>query len=238
MSLEGLKIVIIGGSSGIGLASAKLARTEGAEVVIAGRSQEKLEHAVSELGDGVAARPADLASEDSIKKLFEAIDRVDHLLITGAEAVSGSVVEDDIRELAPNVDSRLWGSIYATKYAAPKMSAVGSITFFSGLSAWKPFPGEAVAAASAGAMESLARTLALELAPIRVNAICPGIIDTPLLDSFFGAQRQEMVAGIAASLPVGRIGRPEDIAEAAGFLMVNSFVTGTTLHVDGGHRLV
>ena len=114
----------------------------------------------------------------------------------------------------------------------------GSITFMSGTSAWRPYPGSSVVAASAGAIEALGRALALELAPIRVNTVCAGIVDTPLLEDFYGKQQEEILRELASRLPVGRIGRPEDIADGVIFLMGNGFITGTVLHIGGGKLLV
>jgi NAD(P)-dependent dehydrogenase (short-subunit alcohol dehydrogenase family) len=134
------------------------------------------------------------------------------------------------------MDTRFWGSLYAAKYGAERMNG-GSITFMSGTSAWKPTGGSAVGAASCGAIEAFARSLAIELAPIRVNTIAPGFIDTPLIDELAGAMKSAFIEREAARLPVKRIGTPEDIADAVLFLMKNGFVTGITLTVDGGRML-
>jgi NAD(P)-dependent dehydrogenase (short-subunit alcohol dehydrogenase family) len=136
------------------------------------------------------------------------------------------------------MDTRFWGALYAAKYGAPKMNGSGSITFMSGTAAQRPIGGMSVASASCGAVEAFARALAVDLAPIRVNTIQPGFVDTPLLDEFLGAQRAEILAAAAARLPVRRIGQPEDIADAVLFLMKNGYVTGITLTIDGGGLLV
>lgn len=238
MSLGGSKVVVLGGSSGIGLAVAKAARDDGADVVIASRTTQKLDAARGALGEGVQTHAVDMTDEQAVSDMFAAVGSVDHLVITAAELGGGLVKETPANALKKAFDSRFWGSYYATQAAAPNMPRSGSITYFSGISAWKPFAGESVVAASACAMESFARTMAVELAPIRVNTVCPGIVDTPLLDVFFGDAREAAVAGLNGVLPVGRIGRPDEIADAVVFLMTNGYMTGVTLHVDGGHRLV
>jgi NAD(P)-dependent dehydrogenase (short-subunit alcohol dehydrogenase family) len=141
--------------------------------------------------------------------------------------------------MRPRLDIRVWGAVYAAKYCTPKMTRGGSITFCSGTAAVRPSQaGNPVAAASGGAVEALARALAVQLAPVRVNTVQPGLVDTPLHDQTMGDQREERLAAIAKRLPVGRIGRPEDIAHAVVFLMENGYVTGTTLTIDGGGVLV
>lgn len=240
MKLNGCKVVILGGSSGIGLATAKAAHDEGASLVIASRSQKKLEQARAKIGEGdrVETFAVDVTDEAAVRNMFYQLDQIDHLVVTAAQAVVGLIVETDSEILKPTLDSRIWGAFYAAKYAASKIVDGGSITFMSGLAGWKPSVGASIAASSGAAIEAFARTLALELAPIRVNTVCAGVIDTPMLDDFFGKQRQETVDEIAASLPLKRIGRPDDIAESILFLMNSGFTTGTVLHIDGGHLLV
>jgi NAD(P)-dependent dehydrogenase (short-subunit alcohol dehydrogenase family) len=135
------------------------------------------------------------------------------------------------------LDNKYWGSYFAAKYAISRMKENGFITFISGMAAWKGYAGGSFAAAANAAVEALARRLAVEIAPLRVNTISAGYIDTPMLDDAMGDGKQENLNVIAASLPLKRIGRPEDIAHAALFLMSNSYVTGTVLHIDGGAKL-
>lgn len=235
--LNGTTVVVIGGGSGIGLACAEAAHEAGAEVTVAGRSAEKLERVKARLGDGVRVSSFDVTDEAAVRNLFEGFSRVDHLLVTAAETAPASVIEAEEADVRPTLDIRVWGGFFAAKHAASVMEG-GSITFLSGTSAHKPYPGSAMIAASSGAIEAFSRTLALELGPVRVNTICAGFVDTPLLDAYYGDRREEEVKKLAARLPVGRIGTPEDIADGAMFLMCNSFVTGTVLHIDGGKLLV
>ncbi len=229
--------MVIGGGSGIGLACAVAAHEAGAAVTIVGRSAEKLRRAKEGIGDGVRVAALDVTDEAAVRDLFSRFGRVDHLVVAAAETAAAGVAEAEEAEVRPTLDIRVWGGFFAAKHAAPKMDG-GSLTFMSGTSAHRPYPGSAMVAASSGAIEAFARALALELAPVRVNTICAGFVDTPLLDAYYGEGREEAVRELAARLPVGRIGTPEDIADGAMFLMGNGFVTGTVLHIDGGKLLV
>lgn len=235
--LGGLTVMVIGGSSGIGLACAEAARDAGASVVIVGRSPKKLGRAKAQIGADIRTLVADVTDEASVRDLFRQVERVDHLLVAAAETAAVGVVEAEESDVRPTLDIRVWGGFFAAKHAAPAMDG-GSITFMSGTSSHRPYPGAAMVAASGGAVEAFARALALELAPVRVNTICAGFVDTPLLDAYYGDGRDEAVRELAERLPVGRIGTPEDIADGAMFLMGNGFVTGTVLHIDGGKLLV
>jgi NAD(P)-dependent dehydrogenase (short-subunit alcohol dehydrogenase family) len=238
MSLKNATVVILGGSSGIGLATAKAARAEGAQVIITGRSAQRLQTARAELGDAVRTVALDVADEAGTRSFFQGLDRLDHVFITAGTLIKDSRLTPESATLQPAMDTRFWGALYAAKYAAPKMNGSGSVTFMSGTAATRPLGGMSVASASCGAVEAFARALAVDLAPIRVNTIQPGFVDTPLLDDFLGAQRAEILAAAARRLPVKRIGQPEDIADAVLFLMKNGYVTGITLTVDGGGLLV
>lgn len=239
MRLNDKTVVVLGGSSGMGLATAKLAHAEDANVVVAGRSATKLEAAKAAVGERVRAFPVDVTDEGSVRGLFDRLDRLDHLFVTTAsDAVLGPVRDTDTGKLRPTLDGKFWGCYHAAKYAAPKLPPDGSITFVSGLFGWRPGVGGAVAGAANAAVESLARTLAVELAPVRVNSVLAGVIDTPMLDALLGDGRQAMLDAVAASLPVKRVGRPEDVADAVVFLMGNGFVTGTVLQVTGGALIV
>tara|TARA_R110002096_G_scaffold19729_16_gene65820 strand:- start:9669 stop:10391 length:723 start_codon:yes stop_codon:yes gene_type:complete len=231
-------VIILGGSSGIGLATATAARAAGANVTITGRDPQRLASARAALGDAVTAVELDAADEAGTQQLFSTLAAVDHVFITAGTLVADAGLATPSGELRPALDTRFWGALYAAKYAAPNMSAGGSITFMSGTAGRRPLPGAAVASASCGAVDAFARALALDLAPIRVNTISPGYVDTPLFDGLLGAQRDAVLAEVAQSLPVKRIGRPEEIADAVLFLMNNAYVNGINLVVDGGGLLV
>jgi NAD(P)-dependent dehydrogenase (short-subunit alcohol dehydrogenase family) len=239
VTLANKTIVVLGGSSGIGLATAKAAMDDGARVIITGRLQTRLHRARAELGSEVRAIALDVADEAGMRTLFGDLPKVDHIFVSAATVTLGGGLAPDTEKLRPEMDTRFWGSIYAAKYGAPKMPRDGSITFCSGTSAWRPIPGSGgVGAASCGAVEALARSLAVDLAPIRVNAVAPGLIDTPLIADVLGAAAGAVMESEAKRLPVRRVGMGADIAEAVLFLMKNGFTTGITLTVDGGRTLV
>lgn len=233
-TLSGSAVVVVGGTSGIGLAIAQAAHREGARVTVASRNPERADPGALE---GLAVERCDMSVPADVARLFDAADELDHVVVTGAEMEHGAVLEADLSLVERNFRSRFWGSVLIVRAAAPKLSEGGSITLTSGNAVTKAFPGEAFPGASAGAVEALARTLAVELAPIRVNVLCPGFIDTPLMD-FLGDDRDAILQGVAAErMPVGRIGTADDIAHAAHFLMTNGYVTGLSLLVDGGYNL-
>lgn len=235
MQLKDRNVVIIGGSSGIGFVTA-LAKAYGANVTITGRSEDKLHQAAKELG-GVKTAIVDICKECDIRQLFEGLESVDHLVVLGASLASGKIVDTPLEELGRPITERLWGAIYTIRYAVPKMSS-GSITLISGLFSSRPVAGMAVVAAAVGGIEAMTRALALELSPLRVNAISPGYIDTPLLKAAFEDRYEGVVKAQAATLPTKRIGTAEEAARAILFLMTNGFMTGEVLHIDGGGRYV
>jgi len=236
MWLKDKTVVILGGSSGIGLATAQAALGEGAKVVITGRSRDRLEAARVKLQTDVRAVALDVTDEEGTRALFGGFEHVDHVFITAGLVAFDPKLAPDTAGLRPALDQRFWGALYAAKHASSKMGPGSSITFMSGTAGARPLPGASVATASCGAVEAFARALALDLAPIRVNTIQPGLVDTPFLD-VLGDRRQAMIEEYSRRLPVKRPGRPEEIADAVLFLMRNQFVTGITLTVDGGGLL-
>src|SRR6266852_3770503 len=233
MSLKNATVVILGGSSGIGLATAKAARAEGAQVIITGRSAKRLQTARADLGDAVRMVVLDVADETGTRIFFQELDHLDHVFITAGTLVKDSRLAPDSATLRPAMDTRFWGALYAAKYGALKMNGSGSIVFMSGTAGQRPLDGASVASASCGAVEAFARALAVDLAPIRVNTIHPGLIDTPFLDTL-GERRNAFMTEYSKRLPVGRPGRSAEVADAVLFLMKNGFVTGITLTIDGG----
>lgn len=238
ISLNNAMVVVLGGSSGIGLATAKAAQAEGAQVIITGRSQERLQAAQAALGKNARTVALDVADESGTRALFQELDAIDHVFMTAGTLGRDAHLTSESEAIRPFMDTRFLGALYAAKYSAPKIRTGGSITFMSGTAARRPLAGVSVASASCGAVEAFARALAVDLAPIRVNTIQPGFVDTPLLDAVLGSHKHEILAAAAARLPVKRIGAADEVADAVLFLMKNGYVTGITLTIDGGGLLV
>ncbi len=229
-------VVIIGGSSGLGFAAAQLALKAWATVVIVGRSPEKLATAKHKLGD-VRTEVADSSDEASIHRLFAGLPQVDHIFLSGGGAVFGKISDLSTERIQQVVQERVWAPIYLVRHAVPKMKG-GSITLMSGSLASRPAPGGVIAGTGNAVSEAFVRGLALEIAPVRVNAVAPGWIDTPLVDSVLGPGRDAVLREVAEKLPGKRIGRPEEVAEAVITLMRNEYINGEVLHIDGAGRYV
>lgn len=236
MSVQGKKVVIIGGTSGIGLATAKAAIAAGAEVVIASRSAQKLATAKADIGCKIDAQTIDLMAESSIHDFFQNMGQIDHLVISAGSVKTGPIRELAFNDAVDSMTSKFWGPYLAAKYA--QVNPDTSITLFSGILSRRPSPGFAALASINAAVEGLGRALALELAPVRVNVISPGLVETPVYEGMPPAQRQAYFESMAKQLPVKRIGTPEDIAATVLHLMQNGYTTGTVVDVDGGSLLI
>ena len=234
-SFHGQNVVIIGSSSGIGLATAKQAKEAGANLFLLSRNAERLRDAADAIGGAVQVVSDIAAPQPSI---FAGIDRIDHLLITAGTVHLQPLKDQSEADLSKVITERLIGPLLAIKAALPLLHGASSITMTSGQFASRPAAIGAVVAAAIAAVESTVRALALELSPMRINAISPGWVDTPLLDGLMGEAKRQVLEQTASTLPSRNIGRPEDIAQAILFLMANRFVTGEVLHIDGGGRLV
>jgi NAD(P)-dependent dehydrogenase (short-subunit alcohol dehydrogenase family) len=242
MEFANTKVLIVGGGSGMGFALAKRCLDANAKVIIAGRSSDTLKRAREALQKPAALDTVtvDIAREDQVAGLFKRIGQLDHIVSTAADIEGAYELLPSLELIAAQrvVESKFYGPLLLAKYGAPMLSATGSITFTSGIAAYRPSARGSVVAAVNAALEGLVRALAIELAPIRVNAVSPGWVDTPIWSFVAGDKKDETLAAMARRLPVGRVGQPDDIADAIGFLMGNAFTTGTTLHVEGGHRLI
>ncbi|HWX62503.1 SDR family oxidoreductase [Bradyrhizobium sp.] len=230
MLLRGKTVVVVGGSSGIGLATAELARREGAEVVIASRNKDRLTPAADRIG--ARAIVVDVTDDDSVAALFRACGPVDHVVVTAAQLRTGPVKTVPMADARATMEGKFWGAWRVAREA--QINAGGSLTLVTGLLSVRPRMNSAIIAAANGALESLARSLALELTPVRVNAVSPGIIDTPIRAAMPEEARRDMLAKTAAALPVGRVGVGEDIARQILAFMTIGFATGSIVYVDGG----
>jgi NAD(P)-dependent dehydrogenase (short-subunit alcohol dehydrogenase family) len=239
MNLQGQRVVVIGGTSGIGLAVAEGAALEGAELVVASRRQESVDAALKRLPEGTAGRVLDATDEDAVRGFFERVGDFDHLVYTAGEALLlESLAETDPGRARRFMDTRLWGAYTVVKYCAGSVRAGGSVVLTTGTAAHRPLPGSTAASALCGAMEALTRALAVELAPVRVNAVSPGLVRTDLWRDLPETEREGLFASSAGSLPVGRVGEPADVAEAYLYLMRAGYSTGSVVTVDGGGVLV
>ncbi len=230
MMLAGKKVVVVGGSSGIGLSTAELSTREGAEVIIASRNADRL----NSVADTLDARAivADVTSDESVENLFRACGPVDHVVVTAAQLRSGPFKTVAMEDVRATMEGKFWGAWRVARSA--EIRPGGSLTLVSGYLSIRPRPNAAIVGAANGAIESLARSLALELAPVRVNAVSPGIIDTPIRAAMPEAARRDMLAKTAASLPVGRVGVGEDVARQILAFMTIGFATGSIVYIDGG----
>lgn len=231
MSLQNKKIVIIGGSSGIGKATVLAAAAAGAHVVVGTRDTKDLAELPRDVVSRIDICQVDVRDLRGMDYCIDQIGPFDHLVYTAVEPHNAPFLEMEIEEAHRVFDVKLWGLIAAVQSAAPSILEGGSITLFSGVTAHKPIRGLAVLAAANGAVEALTRSLAVELSPIRVNAISPGIIDTH-------GMSHEQRETLATTLPARHVGEAADIAQAALLAMQNSFMTGAVIHVDGGDRIV
>jgi NAD(P)-dependent dehydrogenase (short-subunit alcohol dehydrogenase family) len=236
--LNNQRVVLLGASAGIGLAAAQLLGTLGAEIVIASRTRERLDAALVTLPASAQGYIADLSSESEARRLFAEVGPFDHLVYTAGEALRPFPLDGiDLEDARQFTETRLWGAIGAIKHAHPHMRAGGSIVLTSGSAAARPAAGWIIGAAICGAIEAVTRTLAVELAPLRVNAVAPGIVRTDIWSGMSESDRDDFFAQTAARIPVGRVGAPEDVAQSIAYLISNGYVTGTIAELNGGSNL-
>jgi NAD(P)-dependent dehydrogenase (short-subunit alcohol dehydrogenase family) len=239
MTLNGKKIVVLGGTSGIGLAVAQAAAKEGAQAVVASSRKESVDRALKALPAGSEGHALDLTDEAQVKDLFDRIGDFDHLVFTAGENLQlAELAKTPVADAQRFFTLRYWGAFTAVKYGSPHIRKAGSIVLTSGVAGARPHKGWGVAASICAAMEGFTRAMAVELAPVRVNAVSPGVIKSPLWAGMTDADREAMYRTIGAALPVGRVGEVEDVAESYLYLMRNGFSTGQVIVVDGGTVLI
>ncbi|HSZ42437.1 MAG TPA: SDR family oxidoreductase [Trebonia sp.] len=237
-ALRGQTLVVIGGSSGMGLETARHARAEGAEVVLVGRNRGRLEHAATEVGaSGTAA--FDATDPDALQRFFAGLPGpVGHVMVTGPGPYYAPLADLDHERTQRDWDAHMWLAIEVARLSVGRVQAGGTLLFMSGTGGRKRGPGLSLAAAGSAALPALIANLAVEVAPIRVNLIAAGFVDTPLSASLLGDDLETRRAHLRATLPIGRVVGPADIAALAVHIMTNTALTGATFDIDGGEQLV
>lgn len=241
MNIAKQRVVIIGGSSGIGLATARLLAESGASVTIAGRQQARVDAALAQLQTGqrdVSGAVVDATSTEELRDFFWQVGSLDHLVLSlsGGEG-QGDFRTLDLAALQRGFEAKFWPCVFAAQASLNTLRADGSLTFVTAASARTSLAGTAGLAAINGALNAMIPTLALELKPLRVNAVSPGVIRTAWWDKLPAEARERYFAQMAAGLPVQRIGEPEDVAQTIQFLLTNGFMTGCIIDCDGGARI-
>jgi NAD(P)-dependent dehydrogenase (short-subunit alcohol dehydrogenase family) len=238
MTLSGKRIVVLGGSSGIGLATARAAAGEGASVLIVSSQQARVNEAVA-MVPGAEGHVVDLTDATSVQALFVQIGAFDHLVFTAGETLQlGPLAGTDLAAARRFFELRYWGAFLAAKHGSGNIRPGGSIVFTSGIAGRRPHAGWALGASICSAMEGLTRALAVELAPVRVNIVSPGVVKTPLWAGMGEAEREALYRQMEEHLLVGHVGEPEEIAEAYLYLMRQTYGTGQVIVVDGGGVLI
>jgi NAD(P)-dependent dehydrogenase (short-subunit alcohol dehydrogenase family) len=237
--LQNKRVVILGGSSGIGFAVAEQAASRGAKVVIASSSAERVQKAIESVGGEAEGHTVDVSDERAVATFFTKLGAFDHLVFTAGDSLHlHDLASTDLKQARRAFELRYWAALATVKYGSPYIRKGGSIVLTTGIAGQRPQKGWVIAASVCGTIEALTRALAVELAPIRVNAVSPGVVRTNLWQSMSAVEREQLYESVGNSLPVGRVGEPHDIAQAYLFLMQEGFATGQTVVVDGGTVLV
>jgi len=237
--LENKRVVIVGGSSGIGLAVAKEAAAQGADVVIVSSNAERVQEAARSIGGDARGQAVDVSDEKAVESFFTDLGAFDHLVFTAGDSLHLHQLADTDLKLARRAfELRYWSALATVKYGSPQIRKGGSIVLTTGIAGQRPQSGWVIAASVCGTIEALTRALAVELAPIRVNAVSPGVVRTNLWQNMNSAEREQLFESMGKRLPVGRVGEAHDIAQAYLFLMQEGYSTGQIVVVDGGTVLV
>src|ERR1700739_3375300 len=237
--LQQKRVVVMGGSSGIGLAVAQQAATQGAKVVIVSSNAERVQKAVEVISGEAQGQAVNVSDEGAVATFFAKLGSFDHLVFTAGDSLHlRDLATTDLQQARRAFELRYWAALAAVKYGSPHIRKGGSIVLTTGIAGRRPHKGWAVAASVCGTIEALTRALAVDLAPIRVNAVCPGVVRTNLWQNMNADAGEHLFESVGKSLPVGRVGEPYDIAQAYLFLMQEGFGTGQTIVVDDGTVLV
>lgn len=238
MTLKNKRVLVIGGTSGIGLGVAIAVAERGAVPIVASRRQSSVDSALARLPEGAIGATVDLTDEASLDALARTVGDIEHLVFTAGESLElASLADLTPARITGFFATRFVGALSAVRVFAPRIAAGGSVTLTSGTAAEQPGFG-ALPVSVCGAMNALTTALAVELAPIRVNAVAPGVVRTPLWDNMSEADRQTMYGEVAQRLPLGRVGEVDDVALTYVYLMEQAYGTGVVLKVDGGTVLV
>lgn len=236
--LLGQTVVLIGGSAGIGLETARRARAEGAEVVLTGRHAERLKSAAREVGARSTAA-FDATDSTALERFFDDLPApIDHVLVTAGGPKYGPLLEMTADQVRDALGDHIVQGLEVARYAAPKMRPSGTLILMSGTGGRKASAAGGIVSAATAATPQFAAALALEIAPVRVNVIAAGFVDTPLSASLLGDQLESRRNELRSTLPIGRVVEPQDVAALAVHIMVNTALTGATFDIDGGQQLV
>ena len=235
--LYGQTVVVIGGSAGIGLETARQARAKGARIILTARTPDRLNRAASEL-DALSTAVFDAEDPNALDKFFQNLPQIDHVMLTAGRPIYGRMLDMDIEQARRSLDSHLLLMLQVARNAVHKVRPGGALLFMGGTGARRPGLGVGLTSAVTAAMPALTANLALELAPIRVNLIAAGFVDTPLSAQLLGDELENRRKQLREKLPIGRVVGPADVAALAVHIMINTALTGATYDVDGGQQFV
>lgn len=231
-SLKGSRVLVLGGSSGIGLATAKGAAAAGAKVTLASRSSDKVNAAVAQVGNGASGVPLDTTNDAALEAFFTKQPEWDHIVVSVSAGRSAGLQDLSVQDAYGNMNAKFWTAYKTARLA--RITPEGSLTLVSGFLSQRPNKDALLQGCINAALESLGRGLALSLSPVRVNTVSPGLIDTPIRAAMPADKKQAVLDHAAATLPARRVGQAEDVADAILMLMTNPFTSGSTLFIDGG----
>jgi NAD(P)-dependent dehydrogenase (short-subunit alcohol dehydrogenase family) len=236
--LLGQTVVVIGGSAGIGLETARRARAEGADVILTGRNPDRLERAAAELG-ALSSAAFDATDWDALRRFFADLPgRIDHVMVTGPGPYYAPLAELDHERAQRDWDDHVWLAVAVAQHAVGRVRPGGTLLFMGGTGGRSRGPGLSLIAAGTAALPALIANLAVEVAPVRVNLIAAGFVDTPLSASLLGDDLEARREQLRATLPTGRVVGPADVAALAVHIMTNTALTGATYDIDGGQQLI
>ncbi len=235
--LLGQTLVVIGGSAGIGLETARRARAEGAKLILTGRNPERLQRAASEL-DALSTAAFDATDPALLERFFRDLPTIDHVMVTAGRPYYGRLIDMDFTQVRSLLGSHLLLALHVARNAANKVRPGGTLLFMGGTEGRRPAIGLSITSAVTAALPALTASLALEIAPVRVNLIAAGFVDTPLSAELLGDELENRRNQLRATLPIRRVVGPADVAALAVHIMTNTALTGATYDVDGGQQLV